>query len=100
VWIFEPGVIGVEMFLAQMDLLRGTAMESEVLDTVRKATPESRAAFEKRFGSIVMSTHIIAAEYEGGWVETYTLTEEGEVERAFYEGGSAEAERIRRQARQ
>jgi len=61
---------------------------------------KSRPAFEERFGSIVMSLHIIAAEYEGGWVETYTLTETGEVERVFYEGVSAEAERIRRQARQ
>ena len=66
---------------------------------MRRAMPESRAAFEERCGSIVMGINIIAAEDEGGWVKTRTLTEAGEVERGFYEGGSAEAERIRRQAR-
>ena len=98
--VFQTMDVSVEMFKARMHLLQGISQESEVLDAVRRATPESRAAFEERFGSIVITNHIIAAESEGGWVETYTLTEDGEVERVFYEGGSAEAERIRRQARQ
>ena len=98
--VFDPTMVAVEMFGARMSLMRGISQASEVLDAVRRATPESRAAFEERCGSIVMGIHIIAAEDEGGWVETRTLTEAGEVERAFYEGGSAEAERMRRQARQ
>ena len=79
--------------------MRGIPRASEVLEAVRRATPESRAAFEERCGSIVMGISIIAAEDEGGWVETRTLTEAGEIERVFYEGGSAEAVHIRRQAR-
>ena len=97
--VFERTEVAVEMFGARMNLLRGISQASEVLDAVRRATPESRAAFEERCGSIVMGISIIAAEDEGGWVETRTLTETGEIERVFYEGGSAEAEHIRRQAR-
>lgn len=97
---FETMEAYKEMFLAQMDLLRDTARDSEVLEAVRNATPESRAAFEERFGPIVITEHIIAAEYQGGWVETLTLTEDGRVERVRHEGGSPEAERIRREIRQ
>ena len=97
--VFDPTVVAVEMFAARMSLMRGIPRASEVLDAVRRATPESWAAFEERCGSIVMGINIIAPEDEGGWVETRTLTETGEIERVFYEGGSAEAERIRRQAR-
>jgi hypothetical protein len=97
--VFDPTVVAVEMFAARMRLMQGISYASEVLDAVRRATPESRAAFEERCGSIVMGINIIAPEDEGGWVETRTLTETGEIERVVYEGGSAEAERIRRQAR-
>jgi hypothetical protein len=62
--------------------MRGIPRASEVLDAVRRATPESRAAFEERCGSIVMGINIIAPEDEGGWVETRTLTEAGEIERS------------------
>src|SRR5215208_1968343 len=92
--VFDPTVVAVEMFAARMNLTQGISEASEVLDAVR------RAAFEERCGSIVMGINIIAPEDEGGWVETRTLTETGEIERVFYEGGSAEAERIRQQARQ
>src|SRR5215210_273774 len=74
---FEEMEVHKQMFLARMDLFRGSVQESEVLDAVRNATPESRAAFEERFGAIAFSEHIIAAEYQGGWVKTYTLTEDG-----------------------
>ena len=97
--VFERTVVAVEMFGARMSLMRGIPRASEVHEAVRRATPESRAAFEERCGSIVMGINIIAAESEGGWVETRTLTEAGEIERAFYERGSVEAERIRQQAR-
>jgi hypothetical protein len=97
--VFDSTMVAVSRFAAHMSLLRGISQASEVLDAVRRATPESRAAIEDRCGSIVMGINIIAAEDEGGWVETRTLTEAGEIERVFYEGGSAEAEHIRRQAR-
>jgi Zn/Cd-binding protein ZinT len=44
-------------------------------------------------------TRIIAADYQGGWVEEYRLLEDGTVEKIYYEGGSPEAERIREEAR-
>lgn len=88
-----------EMFLAQMDLLRDTARDSDVLDAVRNATLQSRTSFEERFGAITFSEYIIAAEYSGGWVEVITLTEDGRVQRVRYEGGTSEADRIRREAR-
>jgi hypothetical protein len=88
-----------EMFLTQMDLFRGTSRESEVLEAVRNATPESRRAFEERFGAITMTATTIAAEYQGGWVRVRTLLEDATVEKTFYEGGSEEAERVRREAR-
>jgi hypothetical protein len=97
--VFDSTMVAAARFAARMSLLRGIPRASEVLDAVRRATPESRAAFEESCGSIVMGINIIAAEDEGGWVETRTLTEAGEIERVFYEGGSAEAEHIRRQAR-
>jgi hypothetical protein len=95
---FETMEVHKAMFLAQMDLFRKTSVDSEVLEAVRNATPESRAAFEERFGPITMSGHVIASEPEGGWVERYTLREDGRVEKTFYEGGAEEAERIRREA--
>ena len=79
------------MFLAKMDLLRDTARDSEVLDAVRNATPESRREFEERFGPIAFTEYVIGADC----VEAKTLTEDGEVERIVYEGGSAEAALVR-----
>ena len=89
------------MFLAQMDLFQDTTsrIDSEVLTAVRNATPESRRAFEERFGTIAMTALVIAAEYQGGWVEVYKLDETGEVEKTFYEGDSEEDIRIREGAK-
>jgi hypothetical protein len=88
------------MFLCRMDLFSGKARPSEVLDAVRAATKESRAAFEDEYGSIEMVGHIIAADYQGGWVDEHRLLEDGTVETIHFEGGSEEAERIRQEARQ
>jgi hypothetical protein len=92
---FEVMHVYAEMFMAGMDLLRDGARESDVLEAVRGATPESRAAFEERFGPIRKVTHIITPEDRGGQVEQKVLTEDGRVERVLYEGGSEEAERVR-----
>jgi hypothetical protein len=98
--IFDQMEVAAEMFLTQMDLMRGKARSSEVLDAVRGATPESRAAFEEEHGSIEMVGRIIAADYQGAWVDELRLLEDGTVETIHYEGGSEEAERIRQEARQ
>jgi hypothetical protein len=98
--VFDSLEVSKEMFLSQMDLMRGKARPSEVLDAVRTATPESRAAFEEEHGSIEMVGRIIAADYQGGWVEEHRLLEDGTVETTHYEGGSEEAERIRQEAQQ
>ena len=97
---FDIMQVHAQMFLASMDLFRKSWVNSEVLDAVRNATPESRAAFEERFGSITMVNHVIASGEEGAWAETYTLHEDGTVEKTFHKGGSEEAERIRQEARQ
>jgi hypothetical protein len=93
--VFETMTVFAEMFLAKMDLLRDTARESEVLVAVRNATPESRAAFEERFGSIAFTEYVIAAPTSGGWVEVKRLTQDGEVLRVRYEGDSEEATSVR-----
>jgi hypothetical protein len=80
--VFDVLEVQKEMFLAKMDLLRDTARESQVLDAVRGATPESRREFEEKFVPIAFTEYIIAAE----WVEAKTLTEDGRVERVLYEG--------------
>ena len=98
--VFDRMKVFEELFLTQMDLMKGEARPSEVLDGVRAATPESRAAFEDEYGSIEMVGHIIAADYQGGWVDEHRLLEDGTVESTHYEGGSEEAERIRQEARQ
>jgi hypothetical protein len=98
--IFSDLEVFREMFLCRMDLFSGKARPSEVLDAVRAATKESRAAFEDEYGSIEMVCHIIAADYQGGWVDEHRLLEDGTVETIHYEGGSEEAERIRQEARQ
>jgi hypothetical protein len=98
--VFDQMEVAKEMFLTQMDLMLGKARPSEVLDAVRGATPESRAAFEEEHGSIEMVGYIVAAVYQGGWVDEHRLLEDGTVETTHYEGGSGEAERIRQEARQ
>jgi len=98
--VFDRMEVAAEMFLTQMDLMRGKARSSEVLDAVREATPESRAAFEQEHGSIEMVGRIIAADYQGGWVHERRLLEDGTLETIHYEGGSEEALRIRQEARQ
>jgi len=99
--VFDRMEVAMEMFLTKTDLLvRGESRSSRVLDAVRNATPESRAAFEQEHGSIEMVGHIIAADYQGGWVDEHRLLEDGTVATTHYEGGSKEAERIREEARQ
>ena len=88
-----------EMFLAQMDLFKGEARSSEVLEAVRNATPQSRAAFEEQFGEITMEAQVVAGAYEGAWVEVYKLLEDGAVTKVRHEGGTPEAERLREEAR-
>lgn len=84
-----------------MGLFKGAAPDSEILDAVRNATPESRRAFEERFGPAAgMEACVICPELDGGWVETYTLREDGTVEKVRHEGDSEEAERLRAEVRQ
>ena len=97
---FDDNTVWSEMFLAKMDLFRKRSHDSEVLEAVRNATPESRDAFEREYGPITMSVGVICPEKDGGWVEVYTLLEDGTVEKVRHEGGSEEAERIRREARE
>jgi hypothetical protein len=97
--IFDVIEVYKEMFLAQYHLPQGEAYSSEVLEAVRNATPESKAAFEVRFGPIAMTARILAGEYQGGWVREYRLLEDGTVEETYYEGGSKAAERIREEAK-
>jgi hypothetical protein len=98
--VFSDQEVFKEMFLCRMELFRGEVRPSEVLDAVRAATKESRAAFEDEYGSIEMVNRVIAPEYQGGWVDEYRLLEDGTVEITRHEGGSEEAERIHREARQ
>jgi hypothetical protein len=94
--VFDDIEVFEEMFLTRTYLFMGEAHPSEVLDAVRAATPESRAAFEEEYGSIEMAGHIIAPDYEG-WVEEYRLLEDGTVKITRFEGGSEEALRIRQE---
>jgi len=89
-----------EMFLTTTDLFSGKSKPSEVLDAVRQATPESRRRFEEEYGTITPEVHIVAGDYQGGWVEVYKLEEDGTVTKTRHEGGSEEAERLREEARQ
>jgi hypothetical protein len=98
--VFSDLEVFKETFLCRMDLLSSKARPSLVLDAVRAATPESRAAFEDEYGSIEMVGHIIAPDYQGRWVDEHRLLEDGTAETIHYEGGSEEAERIRQEARQ
>jgi hypothetical protein len=98
--VFDQMEVRKEMFLAKTDLLaRGESRSSEVLDAVRAATPESRAAFEEEHGSIEMVGRIIAPEHRGGWVDEYRLLEDGTVKITHFEGGSEEALRALEEAR-
>jgi hypothetical protein len=96
--VFSDLEVFSEMFLCRTELFLRKARPSEVLDAVRAATKESRAAFEDEYGSIEMGGHVIAADYQGGWVDEYRLLEDGTVETTHHEGGSEEALRIRREA--
>jgi hypothetical protein len=93
--VFDDMECWKEMFLAQYHLIMGEAYDSRVLTAVRNATPESRRAFEEQYGEIVMEAQIICPVVDGGWVDVYTLTEEGHVEKVRHEGDSEEAERLR-----
>jgi hypothetical protein len=96
--VFDRMQVFEELFLTRMDLMKGEARPSEVLDAVHAATPESRADFEEEYGSIDMVGHIIAGDYQGGWVDEHRLLLDGTVETTHYEGGSEEALRIRQEA--
>jgi hypothetical protein len=98
--VFDRMEVFGEMFLCQMDLMSGKARPSEVLDAAREATPESRTAFEDEYGSIEMVGHIVAGDYQGGWVDEHRLLFDGTVESTHHEGGSEGALRIRREMQQ
>jgi hypothetical protein len=98
--VFTDIHVWEEMFLTKMDLFKGESKPSEVLDAVRQATPESRRRFEEEYGSITPEAHIVAGNYQGGWVEVFKLEEDGSVTKTRHEGGSEEAERLRAEARQ
>jgi hypothetical protein len=89
-----------EMFLTKMDLYGSQSRQSELLDAVRQATPESRRAFEEKCSPISFTVNIIAGGYEGAWVKAYALLEDGTVEYTYHEGGSEETKRIRLEAQQ
>jgi hypothetical protein len=93
--VFDDTEVFQEMFLTRTYLFMGEARPSEVLDAVRAATPESRAAFEEEYGEIEMVGHVVAPNYQGGWVEEYRLLEDATVKIARFEGDSEEALQIR-----
>ena len=99
--VFDAMEVNAQMFLAQMDLFTTSEprIDNEVLEAVRGATPESRQAFEERFGPITFSGAVVSGEAGEGWVEVYTLDETGVVEKVRYEGDSEEAIRIREGAK-
>ena len=97
--VFTVMDIQKEMFLAKCDLACEEARRSPVLEAVRAATPESRAAFEAQHGTITPELHIVASVEQGGWVEVLKLEEDGKVTKVRHEGGSEEAERLREKDR-
>ncbi len=97
--VFSDQDVWAEMFLTRMDLFKGESRPSEVLSAVRAATPESRAAFEAKYGALRMEACVVAPDYQGGWAEVFTLLEDGTVETTFHEGGTPEVEAIREEAR-
>ena len=100
--VFDDMTCWREMFLAQMDIAREPfePIHSPVLEAVRQATPESRAAFEAEYGTITPEMQIIASPEQGGWVDVYRLEEDGSVTKAHHPGDTEEAERLREEARQ
>jgi hypothetical protein len=98
--VFSDQEVFGEMFLTKMDLMSGRARPSEVLDAVREATPESRAAFQDEYGTIEMVGYIVAGDYQGGWVDEHRLLMDGTVESTHHEGTSSAALRIRQEMRQ
>src|ERR671933_2853723 len=98
--VFDDMTCWKEMFLAEWDLFRGEARQWEVLEAVRSATPESRRAFEAKYGSIEMEAQVICPEMDGGWVEVTKLLEDGTIEKVRHEGHTEEAKRLREAARQ
>jgi hypothetical protein len=97
--IFSELEAHAQLFLMRTDTLREERVDSELLNAVRAATPESRAAFEEEYGPITYEAHIIAGNYEGAWVEVLRLEEDGTVTKVRHEGGAPEAERLREEAR-
>jgi hypothetical protein len=97
---FDAMTVSREKFLARVDLACGRPIRhSEVLEAVRNATPESRAAFEAEHGEIAMETHIIASPEKGGWVDVYRLEEDGTVTKVHHPGDSEVARRLQEEAR-
>ena len=74
---------------------REKARSSPVLQAVRQATSESRAAFEVEYGTITPKLHIAASVEQGGWVEVYRLEADGTITKVRHEKGTPEAERLR-----
>jgi hypothetical protein len=100
--VFDDMTCWREMFLAKMSLAKEPLepIHSLVLDAVRQATPESRAAFEAEYGSITPEIHIVCPEVDGGWVDVYRLEEDGTVTKVRHPGDTEEARRLREEARQ
>jgi hypothetical protein len=84
--VFTVMDVQKEMFLAKCDLACEEARHSPVLEAVRAATPESRAAFEAQFRTITPELHIVASSEQGGWVEVLKLEEDGKVTKVRHEG--------------
>jgi hypothetical protein len=59
--VFSVMDVQKEMFLAKCDLACEEARQSPVLEAVRAATPESRAAFEAQFRTITPELHNVAS---------------------------------------
>jgi hypothetical protein len=97
---FDRLTVQKEMYLTRVDLACDRPIKhSEVLEAVRNATPESRAAFEAEHGTITPETAIIASPESGGWVEVYRLEEDGTVTKVHHPGDTDEAKKIREEAR-
>ncbi len=96
---FDVMTVWRELFLTRMDLLRGEARRSEVLDAVRSATEQSRRNFEQRYGPLEMKEHVVESNSDDAWVREYRLLEDGSIEKTFYDGGSEEARRVLQEAR-
>ncbi len=76
-----------ELFLTQVALGCGECRDSDVLEAVRAATPESRREFEESFGPIEMEERVVSVEEDGGIIREYKLLEYGTVEATLIEVG-------------